>query len=74
MTDGLLLPFHTPLGVLYDELKYHDMYLYVGGVVLSRYCAWLVIARVMCVGESLRAVIALQVHLRRQASRPATTG
>ena len=26
-TDGLCLPFTTPLGVLYDELKYYDMYL-----------------------------------------------
>eukprot|EP00750_Incisomonas_marina_P028632 INCI6795.2.p1 GENE.INCI6795.2~~INCI6795.2.p1 ORF type:complete len:320 (+),score=60.00 INCI6795.2:257-1216(+) len=28
-TDGICAPFATPLGVLYDELKYHDMYLYI---------------------------------------------
>ena len=27
--DGVTPPFETPLGVLYDELKYYDMYLYV---------------------------------------------
>jgi hypothetical protein len=25
--DGIYAPFSTPLGVLYDELKYYDMYL-----------------------------------------------